>query len=130
MFRVPFVLQRQGSVPVSLTGPSSPPDSPHLASRGVCWFLDIYCTSVVVVFPIAFCPWESGWFSAFFLLFRLLLMSSSSADPYLEHLVEKTKALSWEMSPPPSWRDPVEAEQASGQVLLGKVISGQLLLSL
>lgn len=34
---------------------------------------------------------------------------------------KKNKALNWGMAPPPSQRDPVEAESASGLVLVGRV---------
>lgn len=37
--------------------------------------------------------------------------------------MEKTKALNWGMAPPPSWRDPVEAEATFGLVLVGCVVS-------
>lgn len=36
--------------------------------------------------------------------------------------MEKTKALNWGMTPPPSWRDLVEIETASRLVLVGHVI--------
>lgn len=49
-------------------------------------------------------------------------MDHSLPEKDVDHLIERTQALSWGISPPPSWKDPVEAEHAADLLLVGRVI--------
>lgn len=54
--------------------------------------------------------------------FRLLWMALYGNKTEIDNLIECTKALSWGIKPPPSWREVSEAEIAAGLVLVGRVV--------
>lgn len=52
-------------------------------------------------------------------------MDPLAQEQALDQLVEKTKALNWGITSPPSWKDPIEAESAASLILVGRVVSEQ-----
>lgn len=54
-------------------------------------------------------------------------MDPSGNEAEMDQLIELTKALSWSMKPPPSWRDAVSVESVAGRVLVGCVVSDRKL---
>lgn len=55
--------------------------------------------------------------------FRLLWMALCGNQTEIDNLIECTKALSWGIKPPPSWREVSEAEISTALVLVGRVVS-------
>lgn len=79
----------------------------------------LYIGASLIFFPkLTFCSFQFAYS-----LFRLIVMEPLEQEKEMEQLIRKTTALNWDFPPPPSWSDPVGAKEASGAVLIGKIIA-------